>query len=141
MFNCKVIISISMLGVFFLSSCKKYDDGPAISLRSKKERIANDWRIDKAFDNGNDVTNSFDQYEVSFSKEGSANLTAHYSFFGIDYDYTTSGTWDLENNNEKIRVDYETDAADANYFILRLKEKELWVREEGTNLELHLIPR
>lgn len=141
MFNCKVIISISMLGVFFLSSCKKYDDGPAISLRSKKERISNDWRIDKAFDNGNDVTNSFDQYEVSFSKEGSANLTAHYSFFGIDYDYTTSGTWDLENKNEKIRVDYETDAADATYFILRLKEKELRVREEGTNLELHLIPR
>lgn len=123
-----------------MTSCKKYDDGPTISLRSRSERVANNWRVDGATDNGNDVTNSFQRYEVSFTKGGDATLVAHYSFIGIDYDYSTSGTWSFESSDEKIRVDYQNDAADATYLILRLKEKELWLKQEGTNLELHLVP-
>ncbi len=124
-----------------LFSCKKYDDGPLFSLASKKARIANDWRVEKAIDNGNEVTGSFDKYEISLRKDETASLTAHYTFLGILYEYNTQGTWSLEDDKEKIKVDYENDQADASYFILRLKEKELWVRQEGTNLELHLSPR
>jgi hypothetical protein len=32
------------------TSCKKYDEGPALSLKSKKARVANEWIIEYAFD-------------------------------------------------------------------------------------------
>ena len=136
----KVILSVFVIISCMASSCKKYDDGPAISLRSKSERIANNWRVEKAIDNGNDVSGNFDRYDVSFTKSGDASLTAQYSFLGIEYNYTTTGKWRFESDTEKLVVDYEDNSADATYFILRLKEKELWVRQENTNLELHLVP-
>ena len=37
-------------------SCKKYEDGPAISLMSKKARIANIWKVDVYYLNGKDIT-------------------------------------------------------------------------------------
>lgn len=128
--------------ILFLSAgCQKYDDGPWFSLRMRSERVANNWRIEKAIDNGNDVTGSFDKYDLDLTKDGGASLTAHYSFLGIEYDYTTKGTWHFASKDEKIVIDYENDLADATYFILKLKETELWVRQENTNLELHLTPR
>ena len=136
--NIKILALLIIISGMY--SCKKYDEGPLVSLRSKSERIANDWRIEKAIDNGNDVSGDFDKYQISLSKDGDAYLTAHYRFLGVEYDYTTSGKWRFENNSEKLVVDYEDDSADAAYFILRLKEKELWVRQENTNLELHLVP-
>ena len=52
----KMIAAYKMLmviAVLLLAGCK-YEDGPAISLRSKKARAANTWQIDKAFENGVD---------------------------------------------------------------------------------------
>ena len=83
------------------TACKKYDDGPLISLRSRSERVANNWRVEKAIDNGKDVSGDFDKYNVSLSKGGNAYLTAHYTFIGVEYNYATNGTWRFENNEEK----------------------------------------
>ena len=41
---------------------------------------------------------------------------------------------------EDLSFDFENNAADAIYEILRLKENELWLREKGGDLELHLAP-
>ena len=134
-------IILTTISVALLSACKKYEDGPLISFASKQSRISNDWRVEKAIDNGTEVTGSFDKYEITLRKNETASLTAHYTFLGVAYEFNTQGTWSLEDHKEMIKVDYENDEADANYYILRLKEKELWVRQEGTNLELHLAPR
>ena len=126
--------------IIIFTSCKKYEDGPSLSLRSRKERVANDWRIDKAMNNGNDVTSDFNNYLVKFGKGGEASLIAKYHFLGTDYEFTTNGTWSFESNDDKIKVDYENNSADATYLIMRLKETEFWVRQEGNDLELHLVP-
>lgn len=126
---------------FTLPSCKKYEDGPALSLRSKKERISNTWKIEQAMENGNDVTSSFDQYELQLLNNNRANLAAIYTWNNFTFEYETSGTWDLMNNNEDLKLDFEDDDADNTYQILRLTEDELWLREKGDDLELHLIPR
>lgn len=133
-----ILLSLSMIGI---TSCKKYEDGPLISFRSRSERIANNWRVVKATENGNEVTGDFDRYEITFTKGGDANLTAHYTFLGIEYDYTTQGKWSFTDNDKKLDVNYDNDVADAVYVILKLEEKELWVRQENSNLELHLEPR
>lgn len=140
-------MNIKVFALFFigmtsvLSSCKKYEDGPGISLRSKEERIANTWKVDKAYENGNDITNQYDQYELQMLRNGQATLVAIYSTGNFNFEFETNGTWDLVNDNDDLRLDFEDDDADRTYQILRLKEKELWLREKGGDVELHLIPR
>lgn len=128
---------ISALG----TGCKKYDDGPFFSLRSREERIANTWRVESAMNGGNDVTSSFDQYELQMLRDKSATLAALYQIGDLSFEFQTNGTWDLINDDECIQLDLENDAADETWDILRLKEKELWLREKGGDLELHLVPR
>lgn len=121
-------------------ACKKYEEGPAVSLKSKKERIANTWKIDRATDDGEDVTENFDQYTLMLTKDGDATLNARYSWGDVDIIVETDGTWEFDDKKEEIHFNYEDDDADVNYQILKLKEDELWLREEGEDLELHLVP-
>ncbi|MEX1132953.1 MAG: DUF5004 domain-containing protein [Flavobacteriales bacterium] len=138
--NTTITLLLAFTGTIALSSCSKYEDGPAISLRSKTERLSNNWQVEKAYDNGSDVTSSFDQYRLEMLSGGSAALAALYSIGDLNFEFETTGTWELVNSNEDLRLDLENDAADRTYEILRLKEDELWVREKGGSLELHLEP-
>ncbi|MBK6830132.1 MAG: DUF5004 domain-containing protein [Flavobacteriales bacterium] len=131
---------IALVAVTGLMGCKKYDDGPMFSLRSREERISNTWRIDRAMNGSDDVTSAFDQYELRLTKAHDASLTATYTLFGTDFSFTTSGTWSFENKDEDLRLDFEDSDADETYQILRLKETELWLREKGGDLELQLVP-
>ncbi|MEO8069124.1 MAG: DUF5004 domain-containing protein [Flavobacteriales bacterium] len=124
-----------------IAGCKKYEDGPAFSLRSREERVANTWRIDRAMSGSDDVTSAFSQYELRLTKDHDASLTATYTLFGTDFSFTTSGTWSFENKDEDLRLDLEDSDADETYQILRLKETELWLREKGGDLELQLVPQ
>lgn len=127
-------------GGMLMTSCKKYEDGPLFSLRSKQEKIANTWRVDLAMNEGQNVTSSFDQYELQMLRNGSATLAALYTLGDLTFEFQTNGSWELVNNNEDLSLDFENDAADATYEILRLKEDELWLREKGGTLELQLVP-
>lgn len=124
-----------------LVACNKYPDGPAISLKSKKERIANTWKIEKALRNGNDVTSDYSIYTLYTSNDGDANLKATITFGSFTYQGDTDGTWAFNSNKkDKLTLDFENNEFDNVYQILRLKEDELWLREIGGEDELHLIP-
>jgi len=130
------LITLGVLG----TGCGKYDDGPDLSLRSRKERIANTWRVEKAMNGGDDVTYAFDEYELKMTKDGDATLTANYELGDLTFEFATNGTWDLENSDEDLKLDFENNDADETYEILRLKETELWLQEKGGDLELRLAP-
>jgi hypothetical protein len=136
----KISILLTVLIFLAFTSCNKYEDGPVLSFVSRNERVANTWKMDKAIDNGLDVTSSYDRYIVTLTKSGSASFTAHFSLLSLEYDYVTNGTWSFESNDDKLKLDYENDLVDATYVILKLKEKELWLRQENAELELHLAP-
>ncbi len=53
--NLKKLILPAIAALLFVSSCK-YEDGPAISFRSKRDRIANEWVVDKITIDGKDST-------------------------------------------------------------------------------------
>jgi len=135
-----LIATLAIGSMFFMDSCNKYEEGPGVSLRSRKERLANNWYVSKAYDGDDDVTDSFDNFDVTFTKDGATTLEATYTVFGADFQFSTSGTWSFEDNDEKLKVDYENDDADNTYVILKLEEDELWLREEGSDLTLHLLP-
>lgn len=141
MINTRTTLLLAFTVTLLATSCKKYDDGPMFSLRSKTERVSNTWRVERATDGGNDVTSSFDQYELQLLSNGDASLAALYSLGSLSFEFQTNGTWSFEDSKEDLRLDFENDAADRTYEILRLKEDELWLQENGGGLELHLIPR
>lgn len=124
-----------------LIGCSKYPEGPLLSLRAKKERVANDWRIGQAIDNGKDVTNQYHKFDYDITKEGKVTLTAEYTILGSDYSYITTGVWAFLNNNEKLSFDFEDSDKNLDYVILKLEEKEMWLKEDDGTLELHFIPR
>lgn len=121
-----------------ISGCeKKYEDGPAISLRSKKARVENTWEVEKAYDeNGENITSEYDRYELRLTKDGDAELRAEY--FGATFD--TEGTWEFRSNKNNIYMDFENDDADGNYEILRLKEDEFWLQKNDGSEEIRLTP-
>ncbi len=132
---------IALAATLLSTGCKKYEDGPAFSLRSKKERIANTWRVEQALNGSQDVTSDFDQYELQMLTSGNATLSALYVLGEASFELQTNGTWSLENSKEDLVLDFENNDADETYEILRLKEDELWLRTMDNGLELHLIPR
>jgi len=124
--------------VAVFAGCQKYEDGPLISFVSKEKRISNTWIVEKAYADNVDVTNDYDQYELYLASDGTAELNANYTVFGATYVDKTNGTWNFTNDKENILINYSDDSQDAEYKILRLKEKELWLQEVGKDLELQL---
>ncbi|MBK9175611.1 MAG: hypothetical protein IPM46_04590 [Flavobacteriales bacterium] len=138
--NSRMQIVTALVAVITLSGCQKYDDGPFFSLRAREERMANTWKVDKAMNGDDNVTSAFTQYELKLTRGRDAELTAQYTLGAIIFEFETNGTWHFENNDEDVRFDFENDAADETYEILRLKETELWLREKDGDLELQLVP-
>ena len=138
--NTSALLTLALLSSIVFSSCSKYEDGPAFSLRSKKERVANTWRVERASNNGSDVTSAFDQYQLQMLSDGDATLAALYTLGELTFEFETNGTWTLEDAGEVLRLDFQNNAADESYEILRLKEDELWLREKDGTLELRLKP-
>lgn len=138
--NYKAFGIIALMTVFVLSSCKKYEEGPLISFKSKKERVANTWKVEKAFHNDENATDQYDQYTLELKKDGFARLVASYNWGDFSFDYKTEGTWEFSGDQEKLEFDFEDDSADRIYHILKLKEESLWLREKGDDIELHLKP-
>ena len=130
-----VVILISVTG------CQKYPEGPLVSLRTKTERVANQWKVAQALDNGSDVTSSYNMFELRLTKKGGATLSIKYTALGATLEYTTEGQWSFVNNKEKISFDYDNNDADRVYRILKLEEEEMWLKEDNGNIELHFVSK
>jgi hypothetical protein len=136
-----------LLFIFFFafSGCKKYEEGPAFSLRSKKARVANDWRVAKYLENGVDFTSDFNFYyqdgKITLSKSGVYLFT--YKLNGT-LDQTESGTWKFNSDKtELIITETSPGSSTWTWKIIRLKETELKVSEttpSGLVKEFTLLP-
>jgi hypothetical protein len=136
-----------LLPLVLIFSCKKYEDGPALSLLSKKSRVANKWRVDKYYLNGNDMTVNYrsiiTKETFQFFKGGSWQYTeASNWIMTIPYDH---GTWSFANDKEDIEVVSDLSGMPVKtYHILRLKSKEMWLERQVTPdslVEMHYIPQ
>ena len=144
----KKFISIFLVAMT-LSSCKKYENGPAFSLLSKKERVSNTWTVLLVKENGVDKTNEyknvFQNYKLIMDKNN-MKYTLTYKLLGL-VDYSETGSWDF--SGDKLFLVLKKDAtagsqsSTSNWKILKLKEKELWIESNTTSstlTELHLVP-
>jgi hypothetical protein len=117
----KITSAIALVAVV-MAGCKKYEEGPALSLRSKKARLAGEWKLTSQTVNGNAVT-LCGTTNVSIKKDG----TLTRSNTGCIVNYSLSGKWELVDNKEKIKVvlDGSGDADGDTSEIVMLKNKML----------------
>ena len=99
----KLVIGLGLLVISF--GCKKYEDGPGLSLRTKKARATAEWIVKTWTSNGVDVLNS--KYDGDFTCIDGVK---------VDYSYgytTTRLTWNFKENgdisSEDIWVDKSPD--------------------------------
>lgn len=121
---------IALLFTFAFASCKKYEEGPVVSLRSKKERVANTWVIEKIIDSdGNEYQGSMvPDIETTYTKDGDVE----------NEDGDKYGEWEFGDSKESLIVKPDN-GGESESEILRLKEDELWL-EDDDGTETHLEP-
>ena len=127
------IIIVFMLPV--MQSCKKYPDGPMISLISRTDRVANTWKVDNYKLNGTDYTSLVTNYSETYSKSGA------YSYeWGL---ISGSGTWAFQNNDANIAITGTDNQSSVTLVILKLEAKEFWYYYmDGTDKkEYHMIQK
>ncbi len=139
-----VIFSLLFCTLLAGNACKKYEDGPYLSFKSREERISNTWKVDKVLINDEEITSSsnlnFQSLKWTFSTNG--NVTRSIDVNGQPF--TVTGQWALQSNDEEIRIVINSQlySEDSVWVILKLVEDEFWVRYivNGDTYEAHLAP-
>ena len=113
-----------------IQSCSKFEDGPLISLRTKKQRISREWKIEYSVNKETGIRHSADYADwlLSFDKSGTFSNVIFYN----NIQTTLSGNWILSDNLLKFEIITDSGSQNEFYTITRLTKKELWVQN---NLE------
>lgn len=130
-----LFIVLAGLMIPTIQSCKKYPEGPAISLRSRAERVANTWKVDNYKKNGTDYTSLVSDYSETFTKTGD------YSYIWSSFSGT--GTWAFQNNDAEIRLTGVSSQSSQTLYILKLEEKQFWYyyMDGNDKKEFHMIQK
>jgi hypothetical protein len=130
------LCTLTFISTTILTSCKKYEDGPAFSLRTKKARLQGDWKIDSFSIDGVDYTDDFKNlyganYTWDIEKGGEYRIT------GTDPD---KGSWKFgEDKDDVYFTSDDPGSQEEAYRILRLANKELWLKQTQPNGEVITI--
>lgn len=137
----KPILFLSLIFTILITSCGKYEEGPNFSLRTKKNRLRSDWKLNKLYING------YIQNDIGFRLLLKENNMFYYGYslenvsLNIsDYDFHADslGKWELTNNKEKLRLRHQEIDTDQEYKmvdwkILRLEKTHLVLSREDND--------
>jgi len=122
----KLLLAIALLGGTIVSTpaCGKYEEGPGISLLTKKQRLCRSWDAKEyVSSSGTTIADNDDDY-ITFEKDGTGKITIGSIVF--------NGTWEFTSNKEKITSVYSNTASEVT--ILRLTNKELWTKDSDGDI-------
>jgi hypothetical protein len=118
---------ILTVAVIFIASCSKFEDGPAISFRSKENRLTGKWKLMKWTEKGEDVTLlRTDSNEIFYEFFKEKTLT-----YMLGLNQPIEGTWEMEDNY--VIMDLQLVSEVGNYIdkdtlmLKRLTNKEMVV--------------
>jgi hypothetical protein len=96
-------------------SCKKYEEGPALSFRSKKERVANKWTVNQVTTTNLGVGSTTFQssFFIELTKDGDV----------LDESGEKVGVWSF--NDDKTQIILLEDGSEEEYKIIELKEDQM----------------
>ena len=116
----KKVFFVLFIGVFIaggFTSCSKYEEGPAISLRTKKARLVGEWILDKAFLNGEDAT---DNFATDFSYTFNDDETYEH----LNSGGTEEGEWYFNDDKTAFYVKPSSSTVPEKFYIIRLTNVE-----------------
>lgn len=121
----KLILLVLSLGIFF-NSCKKYEDGPAISLKTKKMRLCRKWNFTEGTLEGNPLQFSYYMYtdEYEYKTNGKYIITGE-DARNAKTSYL-EGTWSFSDKKENLVRSIYTNSSET-LSILRLTSTDLWL--------------
>jgi hypothetical protein len=139
----KIVLIPVVILVFF--SCKKYPDGPLLTLRTKTARITGEWKIDKYIVNNVDsvsINSGFYSSLMDFTCDKSNGQITSGTYY--------TGKWYFEEHKNKIRFDINPNTSlhpgifgyvNQTWEIRRLTNKEFWLSLNyySLNYEIKLI--
>jgi hypothetical protein len=121
--------------VLHTSSCKRYEEGPAFTLRTAKARLVNSWEIEKYMVNGEDITALVLPFFGEHSLEFSRDNRYVWNIGGMN----EKGKWSFIENRDKVEMLEDGDSIKFSQKIIKLTNNEFWVegQEDGDNIEVH----
>jgi hypothetical protein len=130
-----ILFAVVSMALVTFSSCGKYEEGPGISLRSKKSRVVNTWVIEKFLENGVDITSQVLPFLGSYSVEYKKDETFEVLTDGM----REIGKWSFDSKKENLEMMYDGSTSKDLAKIIRLTNDELWlVEDDGTDkYEIH----
>lgn len=127
------IIITLILAVALFSSCGRYENGPAFSMRSAKARLVGEWTLSDLLVN--------DKHEQAlFDKEASSELilnndgTYTYKIKAVRANTEMSGLWSFGEDKTELlftEVDTINGNIEHSYRITRLTNEEVWLISGG----------
>ncbi len=126
----KLLFVIAIIASLAFSSCKKYEEGPSLTLRSRTSRLTGEWKITKELENGSAQT--FDANERVKIEKGGAYT---YSSTILGQVISMTGTWELTSNDEKLKISFTSGGSTSSkeYTIMRLSNSELFLEQQDGN--------
>lgn len=113
-----------------ITGCGKYEDGPNISLLTKKSRVVGDWKVNSI---GSQVMGTSYSIDMSFEKSGGLTVTSAYSYGGYSGNYSYAGSWDFASDKEQLSLN--VDGSIQLFEIKRLTNKEMWLDDDISSLD------
>ena len=92
------LITLLTIGVLTTPSCKKYEEGPGISLMSKKARLTGKWKVDREIEKDGSVEYGDGDKIIEFKKDGQMIISSASSGFAL----SLSGTWEFNDSKDRI---------------------------------------
>ncbi len=132
-----LLLAVVMAGMFMLNSCGKYEEGPSFSILGKTSRITGVWKIDKMIVNNVEqtITEEFGAVRFELMKDGKGKVI--YSFGGLSINVNLEWKFNSDKTHVSMRMQDITDTTVWGEWveseILRLTNKELWVKESDTD--------
>lgn len=130
--NKKTALASSLAVIVGMSGCSKYEDGPALSLLTKKQRLTGDWDVTKLREpNGTDLITNNNSIEMEFDDDGDFTMrtTTSTNYYGqISTNVITrTGEWDFSSDKEEIEIEFDNLGSyyDWEIEITKLTNKEL----------------
>ncbi|MEM7654502.1 MAG: hypothetical protein AAF399_00105 [Bacteroidota bacterium] len=97
-------VAMFLLGLIFISGCRRYEDGPTFSLTSREERVINQWTVESVFRNDIEETSDFLTYIMVFSSNG--RLSWQTTLNGGDF-VEIGAEWELTSLDRQIKLTFD----------------------------------
>jgi hypothetical protein len=130
-------VCLSVCFTLLLMGCRKYPDGPTFSFFTKKDRLCNDWILNYAKKNGNDITDKEATIKLNIEKDGTYSMSRIVNALGQFQGTYSNGTWLFDEAKTKL-VFYEGNSEDptSTFTIRELRKKSMIIEERFPSINL-----